>query len=675
MATDPIPGIRGELRRLHADVGAPSYRTLAELAALAGNNLRSSTIGDLVGRSAATLPQRGTVLAFLDACCRHRRGRRRLPDSRFDFTTLATAFPYEAAKLSPGFVHLSELDRYRAALGRRIRPAPFGPDEFPLHDTPPGISRRLHLDGAVESTWVADHAFPVRRLLVTGGSGLGKSQLARDCLTRVIDQQPSTLPLFANLARLATEPERRPAGTLAFWHRAIRMSGPSVDYRLFADYLRAGKEVFAVFDGLTNPGVRHGLLQRIADFCAEFPSARVLVTAQKAGSEAGPLLAAGFRVAELRDLEDHERDDMLDRWPAALTGTHQDSVDLRRRAKSLIDQYPAVDRASRIPALTVTLAWLARTAAGTDPKREFLDRADGFDAGYRSLLAPACPGVAATEGPSAAELISSLEFCRTQQDYTADLVIERTVLPPLTRLGVHWPGRGTYLNWFTHSGRDIRRWPTTSLITRILLLTGSDDGTVVATVHRMVAGGSHWVFRQAAVDALAAAGHGTPEELGLLTESMEQDGSGPVRRAALQAYCALAPRDDELRHTVMEIGRIDDHPPVRQAAAMALVPWRTDAATTAWWRDRAENDVAPEVRQTCLTLVARFTNDRGDLASWLMKRVDHDNDLAVRLLAMREVIAGAGQQDAVAAWLRAMAADGHTAEIRLLAESMGANKA
>jgi hypothetical protein len=58
-----------------------------------------------------------------------------------------------------------------------------------------------------------------------------------------------------------------------------------------------------------------------------------------------------------------------------------------------------------------------------------------------------------------------------------------------------------------------------------------------------------------------------------------------------------------------------------------------------------------------------------------MRRADHEDDLAVRLLAMREVIAGAGERDAVAAWLRATAADGHPAEIRLLAESMGANEA
>ena len=82
---DPIQALRDRLRRLHADVRSPAYRTLEEYANLDGLRLPPSTIGTLLnGRGK---PRWRTVAAFVHACQRCAQANRLpVPPDRFDLS-------------------------------------------------------------------------------------------------------------------------------------------------------------------------------------------------------------------------------------------------------------------------------------------------------------------------------------------------------------------------------------------------------------------------------------------------------------------------------------------------------------------------------------------------------------------------------------------------------------
>ncbi|MFE4546614.1 hypothetical protein [Streptomyces sp. NPDC056785] len=108
MTVDPVPGLRSALRTLRADVGDPSYRLLTRQAELVGDDLGTSTIGDLIGKSATGLPRLASVEAFLAACLKHHQAnarsgrvvRRLVPEARFEPGWLAAKFPEEFALIA-----------------------------------------------------------------------------------------------------------------------------------------------------------------------------------------------------------------------------------------------------------------------------------------------------------------------------------------------------------------------------------------------------------------------------------------------------------------------------------------------------------------------------------------------------------------------------------------------
>ena len=98
-ADEEVAAFRKRLRDLYSQVGEPPYAKLCEQSEHGGLLLSTSTIGDLLSTSRASVPRWKTVEAFVSACVRYASTRRpplALPDADADldiWEDLHTALP------------------------------------------------------------------------------------------------------------------------------------------------------------------------------------------------------------------------------------------------------------------------------------------------------------------------------------------------------------------------------------------------------------------------------------------------------------------------------------------------------------------------------------------------------------------------------------------------------
>jgi HEAT repeats len=238
-------------------------------------------------------------------------------------------------------------------------------------------------------------------------------------------------------------------------------------------------------------------------------------------------------------------------------------------------------------------------------------------------------------------IIDLLEGSVGETDTGRDDILEHQIIPSVSGIGVAWPGRELYLNWFETRGRRIIWSPVSTFVGRIAALLLPDSEAVRRTLASFTASGSDWRLRSAGVEGLALGWREHPETLPMLQMSARSDFGDDVRDAAVRAIANGWRRHAGALSFLRERVTADySYLPRRSAVKAITEGWREDPDTLPLLRDRATNDVDEDVREAALHAMAEgWPEDPGVLETLRTIAVE-DSDPTPRSAAIEAIAEG-----------------------------------
>ncbi|WP_239333369.1 HEAT repeat domain-containing protein [Frankia sp. CiP3] len=170
-------------------------------------------------------------------------------------------------------------------------------------------------------------------------------------------------------------------------------------------------------------------------------------------------------------------------------------------------------------------------------------------------------------------LIGLLEFSEHRPMLEMNDLIDRHILPVVQAVGIRWPGRMRYRDWFLIRGSRIARSPFSTSIALIAAALFSDDRQIRDLFHTQALLDHNAQIRWVAVQAVAVGWRDGPGTLPLLRE-WATDGHGDVRRVVVVEAVAVG--------------------------------WRDDPGTLPWLRERATDDTDGAVRWVAVQAVRQI---------------------------------------------------------------------
>jgi len=170
---------------------------------------------------------------------------------------------------------------------------------------------------------VADPSPDLRRLVILGDPGAGKSALLQTQALRWADQAESArddaeLPLMIEIrSYAAARHDDQKLDLLDFI-----VDGRGIPCRLNREAVRARLDagnacvLFDALDEAFDPGVRGEIVNGILRFANDFPAARIVVTSRVIGYQGEDFRGAGFRHYMIQELDDQQITSFLERWHA-----------------------------------------------------------------------------------------------------------------------------------------------------------------------------------------------------------------------------------------------------------------------------------------------------------------------------------------------------------------------
>lgn len=173
--------------------------------------------------------------------------------------------------------------------------------------------------------------------------------------------------------------------------------------------------------------------------------------------------------------------------------------------------------------------------------------------------------------------------------------------------------------------------------------------------------------RHAAVQTIAAGRFGA-HEAAALRQMGETDPSADVRHAILEAIATHLRHDDEIRWWLRERAECDGQAYVRGLAVrLAADEWDSDPPVEPWVHDIAFNNSSSLVRRSAVQAIATAGREDEDSLLALFRIGTDDQDLDVRLTAMRYVTDSWADHARTKPWLRERCAVDPSEDLRNLA--------
>ncbi len=201
-------------------------------------------------------------------------------------------------------------------------------------------------------------------------------------------------------------------------------------------------------------------------------------------------------------------------------------------------------------------------------------------------------------------IIALLEHAIGAQDRPRDVMLEEELVPAIQTVGMAWPGRELYQQWYQQVGASYTQVPVSNVAAQIAGILLPDSQGLRETLNRLARTGDDYRKRTAAVMGIA-----------------EGWGSDPGAQALLH-----------------DLSRNDNHRMVRQTAMIATRDrWPTAAETFSLLGDRATKDPAKDVRQAALLAVGDGWPGDDRVLAILCEVALHESDPDVKEAARRRL--------------------------------------
>lgn len=241
-------------------------------------------------------------------------------------------------------------------------------------------NRRAYLDRSTRASLEIVAAPDLRRLVILGDPGSGKSSLLQYVLLQALDNFNASkpLPILVELREYARARYEQSANDFfEFLEKAYRLPKAPLQKWL------SERETVFLFDGLDeifDKDLRKQIAETIQIFAEDYPLTRIAATSRIIGYRHEIWRDAGFRHFMLQDLEDEQIEDFLTRWHREAYADRQDGDSKRDRLARAIADSHAIRELAGNPLLLTMMAILNRTQ---DLPR---DRAELYEQCARLLL-------------------------------------------------------------------------------------------------------------------------------------------------------------------------------------------------------------------------------------------------------------------------------------------------
>ena len=250
-----------------------------------------------------------------------------------------------------------------------------------------------------------------------------------------------------------------------------------------------------------------------------------------------------------------------------------------------------------------------------------------------------------------------IEYCAYVYDPAAAELIGEEILPAVDAVGVQWPGRTSYLNWYRREAGRLLTAPTATYAARMAAMLANPGDRVEEAFAATVTSLSNIRLACAAVTGLAEVirqaprRDPVPDTTGTrqrLVELASNDERVAVRSAAVQALGTIPGSDAEVRAALVRQAAADPSFEVRLIAVQALIEaFPDDAEVEAALLGGPRSDANAAVRRAVVRALTRQRNLPIEVEQSLLDACRIDTDAEVVEAAAQALLVRADNADRV----------------------------